>query len=245
MLKLNQPFKLLPTKAIAKDVDGVVVRRCRFKLERDLDEEMAESIGSVGPKALELVADHSSAKVVMPIDACHGEMTLVGDGQSVTIERADGLKAVASAPKIAKNEDDEEGAPTVKLEFECGMTDEVWLFLGRKAHAWVTVTFNDAQLELPLAGAPKAEPAPAEAKPSKKRGRKASTKSSHGHDRAEAAGEIPDPQDAATPEEAEELRAQRLREQQQEHEGVWAEESGNGHGFKAAGADDDDEELRF
>jgi hypothetical protein len=245
MFDLATTFKIKPSKVVVTDIDGQIIRRARFTLEKDFDYETASGMGVAAGNALDLVEDRSATQVVIPIDSIHAEMTIKVDGQSVTIGQATGVKATIKAPKVPKNEDDEEGSPTLKLEFETGMTDDVWLLLGRKAGSWADVKITKNQLELGLpepkatngkaaagaGGDPKAlgdslgevSDASRQAsllKPPKGKGKR---KSSHGDDRADAAGEL-NPQAAASPQEAEEVRAQAQREQDQADAGVWSEE---------------------
>jgi hypothetical protein len=220
MFELNQDFKVAPSKVILLEADGRALRRVRFKLERDFDDALADAVGVVGKKAREMVEKRGATKVVIPIDAMHGEMVLKAGDESVTVSVADGFKMVARAGKVPKNEDAEEEPPQLKLEFDAGMEDALWAFLGRHAGEQVRITYKNAQLSLALDGegggkrsvtlTPEAKPATA------KRGRKA------GKPAGQPPAEDPeDPQQAATPEEAEEVRAQRLREERSESEGAW------------------------
>jgi hypothetical protein len=222
MFELNQDFKVSPSKVILLEADGRALRRVRFKLERDFDEDLAEAIGNTGTKALEAVSDRTLTKAVATIDAVHGEMVLKAGEEVITIPAADGFKLTAAAGKIPKNPDADEGPPTLKLEFDAGMAEDLWAFLGRHAGDFVRVTYHNRQLSLPLeekGGSGK--PQPPEEKPKAKRGRKA---------RAAAPTLVGDhdAQDAATPEEAESARDQRLREERAERDGAWADGGTNG-----------------
>jgi hypothetical protein len=216
MFELNHEFKVSPSKVILLEADGKALRRVRFKLERDFDDELADAVGAIGKKAREMVEERGATKVVIPIDAMHGEMVLKAVGEIVTVALADGFKMVASAAKVPKNEDAEQEPPQLKLEFDAGMDDALWAFLGRHAGDHVGVVYKNKQLSLALDGNSKGkagEGQPAEeTKQKAKRGRraKAAAAPAGGHDEA---------QESATPEEAEEVRAQRQREEQAE--GMW------------------------
>jgi hypothetical protein len=218
MFELNQDFKVSPSKVILLEADGKALRRVRFKLERDFDDELAAAVGTVGKKARDLVDERGATKVVIPIDAMHGEMVLKAGDEAVTVTAADGFKMTASAAKVPKNEDAEEGPPTLKLEFDTGMDEALWSFLGRHAGDHVGVVYKNKQLSLALDGDGKAGggKSPAEAKQKATRGRKA------GKAKQVAITEDPeDPQQAATPDDAEEVVAQRRREEDAEAEGLW------------------------
>ncbi len=245
MFELTETFKVQPSKVVVHDIDGVRVRRCRFRLERDFDEATAAGMGQTAMEALDLVADSRVAQVVIKIDAVHAEMKLKGDKGEVVIGKATGVKAIANAPKVPKNEDEDEGPPTIKLEFETGLTEEVYLFIGKNAGDFVQVTARKNQLDLPLEGAaPKpnggngsgggggaelaeslrsvsGEAPKATLKPPKGKGKKA--RADWGA-RMKELDNQPDPQAAATPEEAEDVRAQRLREEKAAEQGVWDDE---------------------
>lgn len=206
MFELNQEFKVSPSKVILLEADGRALRRVRFKLERDFDEALAESIGTTGTKALEAVSDRTLTKAVASIDAVHGEMVLKAGEETITIAAADGFKLTAAAGKIPKNPDADEGPPTLKLEFDAGMAEDLWAFLGRHAGEFVRVAYHNRQLSLPLDDKkPPSDDAPKKAK----RGRRAKAT-------AAPAGDHDEAQEAATPEEAEGVRAQRQREEQAE-----------------------------
>jgi hypothetical protein len=215
MFELNQDFKVNPSKVILLEADGRSLRRVRFKLERDFDEDLAKAIGNTGTKALDAVSDRTLTKAVAVIDAVHGEMVLKTGEEVITIPAADGFKLTAAAGKIPKNPDADEGPPTLKLEFDAGMTEDLWAFLGRHAGDFVRVTYHNRQLSLALDGEDGEKKADSPVKPAKaKRGRKASA--------AKHPAEDPeDPQLAATPEQAEDVVAQRRREEDAEAEGMW------------------------
>lgn len=232
MFELTETFKVQPSKVVVHDIDGVRIRRCRFRLERDFDEATAAGMGQTAMEALDLVADSRVAQVVIKIDAVHAEMKLKGDKGEVTIGKATGVKAIANAPKVPKNEDEDEGPPTIKLEFETGLTEEVYLFIGKNAGDFVEVTARKNQLDLPLEGA---APKPNGGNGSGGSGAdlaqslrsvsgeapKAVLKPPKGKGKKTAPTPPTDPQAASSPDEAEHIREQRLREEKAAEQGVW------------------------
>lgn len=218
MFELNQDFKVSPSKVILLEADGRALRRVRFKLERDFDEELATAIGNTGTAALEAVSERTFTKAVAAIDGVHGKMELKTGDEKITIADADGFKLTAAAGKVPKNPDADEGPPTLKLEFDTAMDEALWAFLGRHAGDFVRVTYHNRQLSLALegnGGAKKAEGNP-EAKPKAKRGRRAKATAAQ-----EPADDHDEAQEAATPEDAEEVRTQREREAAAEAESMW------------------------
>lgn len=215
-------------EALVPKVDGPVAKACRLTFRRGLDEDIARSLaGEFGVAALKHLRDRGITKVDFPIDAISARCWIKSrTGQEFAIPVVTGMKAVAKAKKLQEDEDPED--PTVELKFQFPYTAEAWAILGETVTSTVTIKLSRNQLELPLAAKPATNGnGDRDTKPANKRGRPKkggvlTTKSSHGDDRAEAAGEIGDPQDAATPEEAEE-RSQRLREERARDEGAWAD----------------------
>jgi hypothetical protein len=200
-------------------------RMVRMVLVRDFDDEAAAIIGGDSRIALDCLRQRGMTKAILPIDAVSARGVLVGK-ERIEIERISGMKVTCS---LGKAKEDEAAPIKVKLEFEFKFQKEAFALLGDETGDTVSLTLTRNQLDLPgtsktplTAAAP-----PAETKANGKKTRtpraKLGTKSSHGADRAEAAGEIIDPQDADTPEEAEELRAQRMREQRQADDEVWTD----------------------
>lgn len=205
--------------------DGAFVfRTVRMALEREFDSDIAAVIGAPAEKAREHIDDGGWSKVVIPISAVSARAVLSGKTK-VPLDKVTGVKATCS---IGKAKEDEDAPLKIKLEFDFPFSAEAWAMLGAEAGTTIGITLTRNQLDLP--GTSKAAPSPglADAEQAakangRKRKAKLGTKSSHGDDRAEAAGEIGDPQDAATPEEAEVIREQRLREERAADEGVWTD----------------------
>jgi hypothetical protein len=204
--------------------DGAFVfRTVRMALEREFDNEIAATIGKPAEKAREHIDDGSWSKVVIPISAVSARAVLSGKTK-VALDKVTGVKATCS---IGKAKEDEDAPLKVKLEFDFPFSAEAWAMLGAEAGTTIGITLTRNQLDLPgtSKGTPAAAAPPAETKANGKRLKtpkaKLGTKSPHGDDHAEAAGEITDPQQAATPEQAEEIRTQRLREQRAEDENAW------------------------
>lgn len=209
-------------EVIVPKVDGPVRKVCRLTLRRDLDVEIARSLASdFGVAALKHLHDRGITKIEFPIDAITARAAVKGtDGKAIEIAVVTGIKAIAKAKKL--QEDKDADCPQVELKFQFPWTADVWTFLGENACVTVEVKLTRNQLSLDLNPAAPASADHASAESNGKKSRKKGGKSSHGHDRADAAGEVIDPQDAATPEEAEAVRAQRLRERDQEDANVWS-----------------------
>jgi hypothetical protein len=198
-------------------------------IEREFDAEVAALIGgNAAEAALDHLGDGGMTKVVLPIDAISARGVLDGKTR-ISLDKITGVKATAS---VGKAKEDETPPLKLKLEFDFPFDAAAWAMLGAEAGSYIGVTLTRNQLDLPgtskttkkaealIASAP--VPTKASGKKIKTPKAKLETKSSHGDDRAEAAGEIADPQDAATPEAAEAIREQRLREDRAEDEGAWA-----------------------
>ena len=230
-------------ETLVPKVDGPVMKICRVTFRRDFDVDIARGVGGeFGVEALKCLHDRAITNVVFPIDAICVKASLKGTaGDALLLDEITGIKAVGKARKL--QEDKEPDEPQVELKFQFRYSKEAWDFFGANACQTVSIKLTKRQMELKL-GTAAASPEVANGEKPKPNGRKKrgrGTKSSHGHDRAEAAGEISDdPQGAITPEEAEELRAQRLREERQAEEGVWAdEESCTDKADAGAGADEE------
>jgi hypothetical protein len=230
--ELNAEVKRIET--LVPKVDGPVTKVCRVTFRRDFDTDIARGVGGeFAVKALEQLDDRAITQVVFPIDAICVKATLRGSaGDVLVIDEVSGIKAIGKAKKL--QEDKEPDEPQVELKFQFKFSKEAWAFFGDNACNTISVKLSKRQLSLSL-GAATATPEAANADGTKngeaakkskasKKG-KATTKSSHGADRAEAAGEIEsDPQSASSPEEAERIRAQRLREARQMEDNVWDDE---------------------
>jgi hypothetical protein len=206
-------------EVLVPKVDGPVTKVCRITFRRDLDAEIARSLaGEFGVAALKHLHDRGISKIEFPIDAITARAVITGtDGAHLAIDVVTGMKAIAKVKKLKDDKDAD--CPQVELKFQFPYTPDAWAFCGDNACVTIDLKLTRNQLSLDLN--PAAKPAAAESNGKKAR-KKGGSKSSHGDDRAEAAGEIADPQDAATPEEAEEVRAQRLRERDQQDANVWA-----------------------
>lgn len=232
-------------ETLVPKTDGPVTRMCRVVFRRDLDTDIARGIGGdFGVAALKALHGRAITNVVFPIDAVTAKASFrSGAGDSLLVDAISGIKAVGKAKKLQEDEDADE--PQVELKFQFQFTAAAALFFSMNTCETIALKLTKRQMELPL-GAASASPEAANAespkngdggkksKASKKRG--GATKSSHGADHAEAAGEIEtDPQSAASPEEAERIRAQRLREERQAEEGVWADDEAGGDKADASG----------
>lgn len=203
-------------------------RMVRLALVRDFDDEAAAIIGGDARLALDCLRKGGMTKAILPIGALSARGVLVGK-ERIEIERISGMKVTCS---VGKAKEDEAAPIKVKLEFEFKFQKEAFALLGDESGDTVSLTLTRNQLDLPgtakgVPAVPAAAAAPAETKANGKKVKtpkaKLGTKPSHGDDHAEAAGEIGDPQAAATPEEAEEIRAQRLREQRAQDEEAWSD----------------------
>lgn len=127
-----------------KEHDGVIVRKCRMALEREFDDAISSGLGGDARKVLALLKSGDAMKVVIGIDEIEAQAELVGGltGEVIKIGILRGDKATAKAG----NEDDE--APTIRLEMECQYDREVWTFLGDNCGGYVRVTFRRRQLDL-------------------------------------------------------------------------------------------------
>jgi hypothetical protein len=220
-------------EALVPKVDGPVGKVCRITFRRELDEDIARAIGGeFGVAALKHLRDRSITNVVFPIDAITARLAIrrrgeiFGDAVAFEIPVVTGMKAIAKATKIQDDKDPDD--PTIELRFQFPFTEEAWMVLGQTVCTTVSIKLSRNQLELPLGNGngEKRTVTLTPPKKTRKRGGVLTTKSSHGDDRANAAGEITDdPQDAATPEEAEEIRAQRLREERGRDDAMWSDEA--------------------
>jgi hypothetical protein len=217
-------------EVLVPKVDGPVAKACRITFRRELDVDIARALaGEFGVHALKQLHDRGITKIEFPIDAITARCQITGNGgqSPLLIGAVAGIKAVAKVKKLQEKKDPE--VPIVELKFQFPYFTDAWEFLGENACTTVRVKLSRNQLELPLS-ASTPEATNGDSKPHGKRGRPKkgggvlTSKSSHGDDHAEAAEEMVDAQDAATPEEAEELRAQRLREERSMEQGVWADE---------------------
>ena len=216
-------------KVKVKEDGAFVFRTVRMALEREFDTEIAGVIGGSAVEAFELLADGGVSKVVLPIDAISARGVLEGKTR-IALDKITGVKATAS---VGKAKEDEAAPLKLKLEFDFPFDAAAWAMLGAEAGSFIGVTLTRNQLDLPgtsktaVAAAPPAPATPAATKANGKKSRtpkaKLGTKSSHGDDRAAAAGEIIAPQDAATPEEAEDIREQRQREERMADEEAWTD----------------------
>lgn len=198
-----------------------VFRTVRLALEREFDSDIAATIGGSAGDALEHLSDGGMSKVVLLLDAVSARGVLSGKSK-VSLDKVSGVKATAS---IGKAKEDEDAPLKVKVEFEFPFSAEAWAMLGAEAGTTIGITLTRNQLDLPGTSKQAAAVAPAapETKPNGKKTRtpKAKLGTKHAEDPADVAGDIVDPQDAATPEEAEDVRAQRLREQRAQDEEAW------------------------
>jgi hypothetical protein len=200
-------------EVLVPKVDGPVAKACRITVRRDLDVDIARALaGEFGVQALKQLHDRGITKIQFPIDAISARAVIKADeGAPLEIACVTGMTAVAKAKKLQESK--EPDAPQVELKFQFPWTSEAWTFLGGVACTVVGLKLTRNQLELPLASATP-EGANGGGKPHGKRS-KAGKKS--------ASPPPDDPQSAASPEEAEEVRAQRMREEKAEAESAWVD----------------------
>jgi hypothetical protein len=183
-------------KGVVKDDGDVRRRRIRLQLERTFSDDVAAGLGSSARVALDELEDRGIEKVVLPIGALRAVLVVkaADDDSSVRIMDVTGIKAVGVLHKAGgRDEDDDgDGHPIIRFEFEFPYADDAWVFLGHQLKNQVTCTFTRKQLDLPGTNGDKSAKPETAAKKSK--GRKKNTAPA-------------DPQSAATPEEAEDLRA--------------------------------------
>jgi hypothetical protein len=197
---------------------GTVMKRCRIKLSREFDALIARAIGGDALDFLESVSSGAVEKVVMPIDAVVAEGTLRAlGGEQVTIKALYGVKATATAPK------EDEDPPLIRMDFDFGYDGEVWRFLGDHAGAVASVTITPAQLEIPGTKESAVDRAARAFVDSLPKGTKVTATvagksfemgvggGDPDDDEDEQDDDDLDPQDAATPEEAERIREERLQ----------------------------------
>lgn len=212
-------------EVLVPKVDGPVAKAIRITLRRELDVPIARSLGGeFGTAALKQLHDRGIRKIEFPIDAISARAVVKGvDRQGVRgavleIPVVTGMNALAKAKKL--QEDKEPDSPMVELKFQFPWSTDAWAFLGDNACTTIVVKLQKNQLDLPLAGAAPTEVTlTPEAKQNGKKTRRkkgdSGNKSSHGDDRAAAAGEIAD--DAEEPA----AQSQPEREAAMDHDEVW------------------------
>lgn len=146
-------------ETLVPKVDGPVQKVCRVTFRRELDEDIARTLGGdFGIAALEQLDARGITQVIFPIDDVAASAKLVGDkNETIEIAQVTGIKAVAKAKKL--QEDKEADPPMVELKFQFDFSAEVWLFFGKNACAEIDVTLSKRQLSLPLAKPEEAKPA--------------------------------------------------------------------------------------
>lgn len=122
--------------------DGVIVRRMRLALDRELDAELAHGLGKGATKARGLLVAHDVEKCTLGLGAVEAIAALVAAKDKIKIGQLRGTKATLTAAE------DSDGTPAARLEFEAPYSDDVWAFLGRHCGAYVQITFTRRQLEL-------------------------------------------------------------------------------------------------
>jgi hypothetical protein len=200
--------------------DGAFVfRTVRMALEREFDGDIAALLGKSAGEALEHLSDGGMSKVVMPMGAVSARGVLSGKTK-VALDKITGVKATAS---VGKAKEDEDAPLKIKVEFEFPFSADAWAMLGAEAGTTIGVTLTRNQLDLPGTG--KGQPTAAAAPPAdtKANGKKRGTPPKGGGSSFAPPATDLDPQDATTPGEAEEIRAQRLREQRQADEDAWTD----------------------
>ncbi len=130
----------------ATEDDGIVTRTVRMTLAREFDWLISSAIGGDASTLREALMQHSCSKVEIPIDAISGECRLIGErGEEVLVKMVSGVKAVGKAGKA----DDADPAPTVELIFDFPFQLAAWDFFGKNVGGRAEVTFTKQQLDLP------------------------------------------------------------------------------------------------
>jgi hypothetical protein len=203
-------------KVKVKEDGAFVFRTVRMALELEFNSDAANTIGGAAADALDHLIDGGMTKIVLPIDAISARGVLEGKTR-IALDRITGVKATAS---VGKAKEDEAAPLKLKLEFDFPFDAAAWAMLGAEAGSFIGVTLTRNQLDLPgtakLPATPLPPPPPLQ--PAKDSGKKRKA----GGARSTAITNVRlDPQDADTPEEAEAVREQRLREERAEDEGAW------------------------
>src|SRR5688572_26700288 len=116
-----------------------VSRRIEMTLVREYDEFVASGIGQAAKDALAALKADAMISCKLPITAFVMKGTLKGaHGNSVKLEDARGVTAVAKKGKDGKNGEDDE-PPVIELLFDLPFTKEIWLFLGEEFGGWADV----------------------------------------------------------------------------------------------------------
>jgi hypothetical protein len=197
-----------PITAEIRTVKGVVIddgdhqlRRIRLQLERTFSPEIAQGLGSSAQVALDELEGRGLEKAVMGIGAIKAKLEIKSEGKgTATIGDVTGIKAVGIVHKAGgRDEGDGEAHPLIRLEFEFPFDEAAWTFLGRTLRDTVSCKLTRSQLELPGTGSNGG------GKPGRKKSKAAAAKTP-----------AADPQSAASPEEAEDLRALALDDEDPE-----------------------------
>lgn len=183
----------------AKEENGIVTRTVRMTLVREFDALIARAIGGDAKDLLESLRSKSCVKVEIALDGVIGNCKLDGEkGDSVVIKGATGVKAIG---KVAKKEDED---PKIELVFEFPFLLAAWTFFGQNVGSRATLLFTKQQLDLPQT----------EKKPRKQKFESLAG-GSNGAPVDGVADHVAEEQAVAeTPDEAEELRGERLAKEE-------------------------------
>jgi len=130
-------------KVKVNNAGGHVIRTCEMKFSRAFDDMIAAGLRGEARHALEALRSHGMEQVVLPLDAVSAQGTLVGGNDSrVIVPHMIGVKATCKANDISP--------PSIELTFSALWSEDVWVFLGRYAGAYVEITLTERQLSMPL-----------------------------------------------------------------------------------------------
>lgn len=116
-----------------------VSRRIEMTLTREYDDFVASGIGQAAKDALAALKSDAMISCKLPITAFVMKGTLKGaHGNSVKLEDARGVSAVAKKGKDGKNGEDDE-PPVIDLLFDLPFSKEIWIFLGEEFGGWADV----------------------------------------------------------------------------------------------------------
>jgi hypothetical protein len=156
MFDLSKPFRaeIVGLKLVVKHSGPAVSRYFRFKLRFQLTAEIAPGLGSHGRTAWENVRAGVMHKAVMIIDALRAKVRLIGAAAEITIATIQGVKAVITGSDAPTDEETGPVDPGIDVEWEGSLSDEAWVFMARHAHAYVDVALARQNPELPNVDAP-------------------------------------------------------------------------------------------
>jgi hypothetical protein len=129
----------------AKTSDGVTTRKMRMRLEREFDDEIAAALGTDAIKARALLKSGALAKAEMPLDAIKASALLKNvESAVVKLPLIVGLKAIGKAPDSL----DGDTPPSISMLFEFVYTREALVWFGESFGGTAEITITPQQLEL-------------------------------------------------------------------------------------------------